>query len=654
MQLDHNGRLPLILRQTDRGESFILYEDDSMCDWIFSIMDTSESGNDWNPRLIENTCDEPDASLQPLEDYQESELVSLEKAIEPIKALFLNLPRDVWIAKKASKNPADDISPDESAAIHLYTMEVKSRSLYSILNEMLRDRDRRKLKPWFPYLKLFISALFKIRPCTAKMIYRGVKVDLHLKYHRGEHYTWWAFTSCTLSLEVLEQPMYLGKTGPRTLFNIECMNGKAIKSHSYFKTEDEILILPGFYFEVVSKVDAGNGLYIIHVRELSPPFVLLEPPFSSNPYTVPNQTDAYQVVVPNIPATARWAQNGATVAGGHECGSATHQLAGPEGLFVNDDKTMVIADTHNHRIIRWKMGDMNGQLLAGGNGQGSRLNQLDQPMNVLANKETDSLIISDYGNRRVLRWSRCYGKTPQGEILIDNIKCHGLAMDDQRYLYVSDIEKHEVKRYQIGDKNGIVVAGSNGKGAGLNQLNEPAYIFVDRQQTVYVSDSSNNRVMKWDKGAKEGIVVAGGQGEGQAMKQLYGPNGLFVDTLDNLYVADSGNDRVMRWSKGAKQGTVIVGGNGWGAEIFTRILNGFALPVGKNPASRDDCPYMISDVAQWLVAMIGYGSSCLQYLRDLFTAIKTFYHPSNIGEFQKYLIELILKLAEQFVERVRL
>ncbi|CAF5200291.1 unnamed protein product, partial [Rotaria sp. Silwood1] len=23
MQLDHNGRLPLILRQTDRGESFI-------------------------------------------------------------------------------------------------------------------------------------------------------------------------------------------------------------------------------------------------------------------------------------------------------------------------------------------------------------------------------------------------------------------------------------------------------------------------------------------------------------------------------------------------------------------------------------------------------------------------------------------------------
>ncbi|CAF4733248.1 unnamed protein product, partial [Rotaria sp. Silwood2] len=242
----------------------------------------SKGHDECNPRFIENTCDEPEASLQPLEDYQESELASLEEAIEPIKSLFRNLPRDVWIAKNASKKPADDLSPDESAAIHLYTMEIKTRSLYSILNEMLRDRDRRKLKPWFPYLKLFLTALFKLRPCSAKVIYRGVKADLYLKYQRGERYIWWAFSSCTLSLEVLEQPMYLGDSGPRTLFNIECMNGKPIKPHSYYKTEDEILLLPGFYFEVVSKVNAGNGLYIIHVRELTPPYVLLEPPFSND------------------------------------------------------------------------------------------------------------------------------------------------------------------------------------------------------------------------------------------------------------------------------------------------------------------------------------------------------------------------------------
>ena len=30
IQLDHNDRLPFILRKTDRGEDFILYEDDPM------------------------------------------------------------------------------------------------------------------------------------------------------------------------------------------------------------------------------------------------------------------------------------------------------------------------------------------------------------------------------------------------------------------------------------------------------------------------------------------------------------------------------------------------------------------------------------------------------------------------------------------------
>ncbi|CAF3749693.1 unnamed protein product [Rotaria sp. Silwood1] len=225
---------------------------------------------------------------------------------------------------------------------------------------------------------------------------------------------------------------------------------------------------------------------------------------------------------------------------------------------------MIITDYWNHRIVQWKMGDKNGQVVAGGKGKDNRLDQLSLPTDVLIDKETDSFIICDYGNRRVVRWSR-RSSTNQGEILIDNIKCFGLFMDDQRYIYVSDTEKHEIRQYQIGDKNGIIVAGGNGKGAGLNQLKFPTYIFVDQQQNVYVSDNENHRVMKWNKGAKEGIFVAGGQGEGDALTQLYFPMGLFVDTLGTIYVADSGNHRIMRWTKKAKQGTIIVGGNGEGA-----------------------------------------------------------------------------------------
>ncbi|CAF4344726.1 unnamed protein product [Rotaria magnacalcarata] len=264
----------------------------------------------------------------------------------------------------------------------------------------------------------------------------------------------------------------------------------------------------------------------------------------------------------NIPANAKWAQNGVTVAGGNGYGGATNQLYHPHGLFVDDNQTVVIVDTENNRIMQWKNDDTtNGQVVAGGNGIGNGLNQLKWPTDVLIDKETDSLIIGDEGNERVVRWSRRSGTT-QREILIDNIRCYGLAMDEQRYLYVSDWEKHEVRRYQLGEKNGILVAGGNGSGDDLNQFNCPTYLFVDRDHSVYVSDWRNNRVMKWMEGAKEGIVVAGGQGRVNALTQLNSPYGLFVDTSGILYVADSHNHRVTRWTQGdKKQGTVIVGGN---------------------------------------------------------------------------------------------
>ncbi|CAF5104818.1 unnamed protein product, partial [Rotaria sp. Silwood1] len=78
--------------------------------------------------------------------------------------------------------------------------------------------------------------------------------------------------------------------------------------------------------------------------------------------------------------------------------------------------------------------------------------------------------------------------------------------------------------------------------------------------------------MKWEEGAKQGIVVAGGQGYGNSLTQLNEPEGVIVDQLGTVYVADSWNHRIMRWPKGATQGSVIVGGNGSGA--WSNLLNG--------------------------------------------------------------------------------
>lgn len=242
------------------------------------------------------------------------------------------------------------------------------------------------------------------------------------------------------------------------------------------------------------------------------------------------------------------AENSKTVAGGYGEGNGTHEFCFPYGLAVYDEQTVVVADWGNHRIVQWKVGAKNGQVVAGGHGQGNQFNQLSCPTDVLIDKETDTLIICDRGNNRVVRWSRQDG-TSEGEILLDNIACWGLAMDAHRFLYICDIERHEVRRYQIGEKNGTVVAGGRGRGSALNQLNQPTYVFVDQQQTVYVSDTWNHRVMKWKKDATEGIVAVRGSSRG-----------LYVDSSETIYVADYRNHQLVGWAKEATEGTIIAGG----------------------------------------------------------------------------------------------
>ncbi|CAF5086179.1 unnamed protein product, partial [Rotaria magnacalcarata] len=209
----------------------------------------------------------------------------------------------------------------------------------------------------------------------------------------------------------------------------------------------------------------------------------------------------------NISANANWAQNGVTVAGGSGAGGANNQLNQPYGLVVNDDQTLVIVDHMNHRIMQWKNGNTtNGQVVAGDNGAGNGLNQLNYPTDVLIDKETDSLIICDWGNGRVVRWSRRSGTT-QGELLIDSLQCSGLAMGEQRYLYVSDWYTNEVRQYQGCDKIGIlvaggatqgtVIAGGNGQGAGANQFNYPFGLGFDQHGNLYVTDYGNHRVQRF-------------------------------------------------------------------------------------------------------------------------------------------------------------
>ncbi len=265
-----------------------------------------------------------------------------------------------------------------------------------------------------------------------------------------------------------------------------------------------------------------------------------------------------------IAAKVKWVQNGFTVIGEHGRGSDLNQLSNPWGLYINDDQTIYVTDCNNYRIVEWKSGATSGRIVAGGKRRGSQNDQLSSTTDVIVDKKNDCLIISDHGNKRVVRWPRQHGTS--GEVIMSNVACLSLAIDKDEYLYVSDYGKGEVRRWRVGDSSGTVVAGGNGQGSRLDQLSGRLSIFVDAEFSVYVSDENNDRVVKWIKGAKEGIVVAGGQGSGNGLAQLSMPNGLAVDQLGTVYVADTDNHRIMRWPKGAREGSIVAGGNGKGGQ----------------------------------------------------------------------------------------
>ena len=160
------------------------------------------------------------------------------------------------------------LDADEAGALWLYTAE---SDFYPTLNRQLHTRDRSTLKPFFPYLRLMLTARSKLPKYTGS-VWRGVKDrDLRASYPKGKEFYWWAFTSTTKELSTLQNPRFLGISGVRTLFMIEILHGVDLQRYSAFQgvaSEKEVLLYPGTKFKVVDAMEMGEGLFQVHLREL--------------------------------------------------------------------------------------------------------------------------------------------------------------------------------------------------------------------------------------------------------------------------------------------------------------------------------------------------------------------------------------------------
>jgi sugar lactone lactonase YvrE len=116
---------------------------------------------------------------------------------------------------------------------------------------------------------------------------------------------------------------------------------------------------------------------------------------------------------------------------------------------------------------------------------GNRIDQLSCPTDVIIDKQDHSIIIADSENRRVIRWrvgqtTIVAGGNGERQQLNPHYSPTYLFVDDQQSVYVSDYENHRVMKWRRDAEERVIVARGNGKENKLNQLFHPAGVVMDR------------------------------------------------------------------------------------------------------------------------------------------------------------------------------
>ena len=313
-------------------------------------------------------------------------------------------------------------------------------------------------------------------------------------------------------------------------------------------------------------------------------------------------------------------------------GISAQTLCNPGGLAFDGGGNLLVADSSNHRVLKY-----NKPLASGAgaskvygqpsftandcNGSGVNENSLCNPTDVAVNGAGD-VWIADYDNHRVLGFVGGGGRIPLGQFnsRTSNIcnndgggtypqpnfrsLCNpsGLDFDKNNNLYVVDSHNNRVLSFSApivvksgaGGVVGQVLLTTNeanaSDGFGFNMEDWAGSVAIDRSVTpnrVYVADGANHRVLAWNDVAafvsRAPATLVFGQptpfdkscntGEVVSADTLCNPYGLVVDAKGNLYVADHGNHRVLEYDTPFAKGTSADKVFGQGGDFATNDCN---------------------------------------------------------------------------------
>jgi len=266
------------------------------------------------------------------------------------------------------------------------------------------------------------------------------------------------------------------------------------------------------------------------------------------------------------------AGNGTAGSGGDGGAATSAQLHSPQGIAVDANGGIYIADTQNARVRKITNGTINtvagsGTAGFGGDSGAATSAQLNIPAG-LAVDGAGNLYIADFSNNRVRK------VTPGGTITTlagNGLEGYsgdggpatgaqlatpvGLATDSSGNVYIADTGNNAVR---VVNSSGIVstvagngLAGYSGDGgpAVSAMVGNPSGVALDASGNLYISDGSVRVRKVYSSGfintiAGNGTRGYSGDGGVGPFATMSGPAGIALASNGNLYIADSGNSAV--------------------------------------------------------------------------------------------------------------
>ncbi|CAF4298055.1 unnamed protein product [Rotaria socialis] len=261
----------------------------------------------------------------------------------------------------------------------------------------------------------------------------------------------------------------------------------------------------------------------------------------------------------------KWVSGGATgstVAGQPDgvSGSTLFHLALPAGIVLDSSNNLYVSDSANHRVQLWLNGSSSGTTIAGTGTLGSSLAQLNTPRGLARGSSTGTLYIADSGNHRLMRYASgassgtvAAGGNGAGPLTTQLYSPTGVYFDSSSNgLFIVNEPASTVVRWVLGATGWTLVAGhpAGAPGSTSTMLNRPYGLTCDPMGNLYVADTSNSRIQFFLAGQANATTIAGVTGTvGATGVLLYLPYAVALDSELNLYVADTSNQRVVKFTR---------------------------------------------------------------------------------------------------------